>query len=519
MKKIFSFILILFSMFFIVSCDNDSSDKVKVIDVALTSEDYAYVVKKGNVDLVNDFNSFLNEIKEDGTLDEIVNKYFETNSEKIGVEYITSQNTINDEKTFIVATNCPFEPFEYIENGLIYGIDIEIARLYAIKNNLNLVVKNIDFDSIFTSVDSSYADIGMAGITITDERLALYDFTNPYFTSSQRLIVSTDNETFNNCSNVDEVESIIKNLNNEKIGYQIGTTGNWYITGDETFGFKGFSNVNPVGYKSAQLAVEDVINGQIYGVIVDEAPAKFIVNAMNDVSSFDGKWSVFISSISQKNFQQLILKGLLNTLLIAVFGLLIGIVIGTLIAIVKVSPKYKKVIRVLDKVCDVYIAIFRGTPIVVQLLLAYYVILPLLSIKGVSPLLVGIIVFGMNSGAYVAEIMRGGINSVDKGQLEAGRALGISYSKTMVKIIIPQAIKNILPTLGNEFISLIKETSVVSFITIIDLYTAFNTIGSNTYSVVFPYIFMAIIYVILFVLISLLIKVIERRFAKSDRNN
>ena len=173
----------------------------------------------------------------------------------------------------------------------------------------------------------------------------------------------------------------------------------------------------------------------------------------------------------------------------------------------------------LDKVCDVYIAIFRGTPIVVQLLLAYYVILPLLSIKGVSPLLVGIIVFGMNSGAYVAEIMRGGINSVDKGQLEAGRALGISYSKTMVKIIIPQAIKNILPTLGNEFISLIKETSVVSFITIIDLYTAFNTIGSNTYSVVFPYIFMAIIYVILVVLISLLIKVIERRFAKSDRNN
>ena len=209
--------------------------------------------------------------------------------------------------------------------------------------------------------------------------------------------------------------------------------------------------------------------------------------------NWSAKWNVFWESLQSENFRNLILKGLWNTILIAVLGLVIGIIIGTVIAIIKVAPKYKKIMKILDYICTGYIALFRGTPIVVQLLLAYYVLLPVLGIKGVDPLAVGVIVFGLNSSAYVAEIMRGGLNSVDKGQLEAGRALGLDYKTTLIKIIIPQAIKNILPTLGNEFISLIKETSVVSFITVVDLYTAFNTIGTNTYSVVIPYIFMALI--------------------------
>ena len=128
------------------------------------------------------------------------------------------------------------------------------------------------------------------------------------------------------------------------------------------------------------------------------------------------------------------------------------------------------------------------------------------------------IVFGLNSGAYVAEIMRGGLNSVDKGQLEAGRALGLSYPATMIKIVVPQALKNILPTLGNEFITLIKETSVLSFITVYDLYTALSTIGSKNYEKMVPYLVMAFIYIILVLLITLLVKMLENFFAKSDRN-
>lgn len=228
-------------------------------------------------------------------------------------------------------------------------------------------------------------------------------------------------------------------------------------------------------------------------------------------------WEVFWSVLKNDFWKQLLLKGIINTIEIAVLGLIIGIVLGTLIAIVKVSPKYKRVMRVLDKICSVYVALFRGTPMVVQLLISYYVILPLIGVKNVEAIVVGIIVFGMNSGAYVSEIMRGGFNSVDKGQMEAGRAVGLSYPVTMLKIVIPQAIKNIVPTLGNEFITLIKETSVVSFITVYDLYTVMHAIAGKTYDSIMPYLFMAVVYIAMVLLITLMIKLIEKAFAKSDR--
>lgn len=229
------------------------------------------------------------------------------------------------------------------------------------------------------------------------------------------------------------------------------------------------------------------------------------------------KFQKFFKTIGQEYFQDLLVQGLLNTIQAAVFGLIIGIAIGTLIAVVKVAPKYSKISRILDKICNVYVAIFRGTPMVVQLLLSYYVLLPTLGVKNVNSLIVGIVVFGMNSGAYVSEIMRGGINSVDKGQLEAARALGLGYSYSMLKVVVPQAVKNILPTLGNEFITLIKETSVLSFITVYDLYTALSTIGSKNYEKMVPYLVMAVIYIILVLLITLLVHVLEKHFASSEK--
>lgn len=226
---------------------------------------------------------------------------------------------------------------------------------------------------------------------------------------------------------------------------------------------------------------------------------------------------LFWSTITSDYWTKMFFSGLWNTVKIAVLGLLIGIVIGTLIAVVKVMPKYKLYARVLDKICTVYVALFRGTPMVVQLLVAYYVLLPAVGVSGVEAINVGIVVFGLNSGAYVSEIMRGGINSVDIGQLEAGRALGLSYGTTMIKTVIPQAVKNILPTLGNEFITLIKETSVVSFITVYDLYTVLKTIAAKNYEYMVPYLFMAIVYIILVLLITLLVKLIEKSLAKSDK--
>ena len=228
------------------------------------------------------------------------------------------------------------------------------------------------------------------------------------------------------------------------------------------------------------------------------------------------KWDLFVEQIIDKGGYKKVLEGLSVTVQIAIFGLIIGILVGTVIAIVKVMPKTNFFTKLLDKICVVYVAIFRGTPMVVQLLVSHYVLLPLMGIV-IDPLIEAITVFGLNSGAYVSEIMRGGIESVDKGQLEAGRALGLTFGTAMIKIVIPQAIKNILPTLGNEFITLIKETSVASFVTVIDLYSAFSLIGGAMYSYLLPYIVLALIYVLLVVIITILVRLLERRLKRSER--
>lgn len=236
------------------------------------------------------------------------------------------------------------------------------------------------------------------------------------------------------------------------------------------------------------------------------------------MGNFEQKINKFMEIFLEQNGYVKVLEGLQNTLMIAVVGLIVGILIGTLIATVRVLPKYKRLPRILNGICSFYVALFRGTPMVVQLLVFYYVLLPIMGIR-TSGEVVAMAVFGLNSGAYISEIMRSGIQSVDAGQLEAGRAVGLSFSVSMVKIVIPQAVKNILPTLGNEFISLIKETSIVSFVGAADLYVAFSYIGSNSYEFMVPYLVMAFIYIILVLLISLLVKLLERSLKKSDRRN
>ena len=236
------------------------------------------------------------------------------------------------------------------------------------------------------------------------------------------------------------------------------------------------------------------------------------------MGNFGQKWDQFVEIFTNYGGSDKVIEGLKNTLIIAVAGLLIGILIGMLIAAVRVVPKYKILPRILNGICTFYVGLFRGTPMVVQLLIFYYVLLPLLGIKMTS-VAVSILVFGLNSGAYVSEIMRSGIQSIDPGQMEAGRAVGLSFATTMRMIVIPQAVKNILPTLGNEFIMLIKDTSVVSFVGATDLYTAFNYIGTNSYEFMVPYLVMAAIYIVLVVIISIGIKITERSLRKSDRRN
>lgn len=238
-------------------------------------------------------------------------------------------------------------------------------------------------------------------------------------------------------------------------------------------------------------------------------------------------WDIFVQQFVANGGYKTVLTGLANTVIIAVFGLILGFIIGSLIAVIKVVPAYKNpVIIVLQRIGDVYVTVFRGTPMVVQLLIVHYILFPLMNIdfgdivlsqnyvvQGV--VIEAILTFALNSAAYISEIMRGGINSVDKGQLEAGRALGMSYPKAMTSIVVPQAFKNVLPTLGNEFIALIKETSVAGFISVLDLIRAFQNIANSTYEFIVPYLMLALFYLVLVLFITLLVRLLERRLKKS----
>ena len=203
-----------------------------------------------------------------------------------------------------------------------------------------------------------------------------------------------------------------------------------------------------------------------------------------------------------------ILNGLTTTVIIAFFAVIIGILIGTLVSLIRNNYEVNKKGKILNKICEIYVNVIRGTPVILQLMIIYYVIFKSVNI---NITLVGIIAFGINSGAYVSEIIRSGINSIDKGQLEAGLSLGLNYHKTMKLIILPQAIKNILPALGNEFITLLKETSVGAYIGILELTKASDIISSRTYDYFFPLIIVAIIYLIMTLGLSKLVNLMERR--------
>ena len=228
----------------------------------------------------------------------------------------------------------------------------------------------------------------------------------------------------------------------------------------------------------------------------EELKAQFILNFITD-----DRWMS-------------LLRGLVVTLKVTFFAVILGFVLGFSVAIVRDVYENTKKLKALNFLCNVYLTVIRGTPVVVQLLIIYFVIFS--SIK-IDKSIAAVLAFGINSGAYQAEIFRSGINSIPKGQMEAGRSLGFSYRQTMVNIIMPQAIKNVLPTLGNEFIVLMKETSVAGYIALEDLTKAGDIIRSRTYSAMMPFLAVALLYLIMVMFFSRLLKMFERRLAESGR--
>jgi len=223
---------------------------------------------------------------------------------------------------------------------------------------------------------------------------------------------------------------------------------------------------------------------------------------------FDKLYKTFIEG---ERYMWLV-DGLINTLIITLGALIIGVIIGMIIAITKYFCEGNKKLRIFSWLCDLYTTVIRGIPVTVLLLVFFYIIL--VAADGVT---VAIIAFGINSGAYMAELIRSGINAVDKGQMEAARSLGLSKSQAMAKIIFPQAIKNILPAIGNECIALLKETSVAGYVAIVDITRAATNIRNKTFDAVNPIILLALIYLVLVVIMTKLLAVLEKRLNRSER--
>lgn len=291
MKKLVSMVLVATCALSLTACGGSSSSSdestasssssgaktAKVIDIDLTNEEYAFGVDKDQPELLEKTNDFIAQIKEDGTLDEIFDKYFgDGEPEAIeSAEYDASKDQL------VVATNAAFEPFEYTKGDSYYGIDMEIASLLAEELGEELVIQNMDFDAVCLSVGQHKCDIAMAGLTINEERKEYVTFTDSYYEASQKLIVPSDDTTFDDCKDADDVAALLQKLTaNDSIGVQAGTTAQYYIEGDDDWGFDGLT-AECVTYKSGSLAVQDMLNGNIKYVMIDAAPASAITEAIN----------------------------------------------------------------------------------------------------------------------------------------------------------------------------------------------------------------------------------------------
>lgn len=251
----------------------------KVIEIDLTSEEYAFGVDKEQPELLEKANAFIAQIKSDGTFDEICNNYFGDGTPVA----VKSAKYDESKDQLVVATNAAFEPFEYMQGEDYYGIDMEIAAKFAEYLGVELVIQNMDFDAVCLSVGQHKCDIAMAGLTVKPEREEYVTFTDSYYSASQKLIVKSTDTEFDNCKAVADVEAILNSKDSStKIGVQTGTTGQFYCEGDADWGFTGFK-CETVGYKNGALAVQDLLNNNIDYVIIDSAPAKCITESINEM--------------------------------------------------------------------------------------------------------------------------------------------------------------------------------------------------------------------------------------------
>ena len=497
---------------------------------------------------------------------------------------LTTSSCASD--ALVVYTEAGFAPFEYVSEGSIKGVDVDIMNKVGEKLGKKVVFENVSFDAIVDAVsDGKLTNVGAAGLSITEERMEKVDFSQVYYQANLYVIYNKNNNV-NSKQMTDGNEGIYwSSLTTDKgVGVQTGTTADFFLSDEVTEG-GSLEGVNKTDYDSLDTAISD-IGLSIDFLVIDELPAKtlcenyknlsclplYYEDESGDILAYD-EYAICVTKgqtelleainevldellvedengnnqiekmvnnhlgikdektdsnlfkdmykiITIKEYRKYLIDGFVNTLIITVIAAIIGLVIGFVVAIIKIFAEDNKYLKIPSVICNIYTTVIRGTPVALQLFIMVFAILAIPGFKVTAVILT----FGINSGAYVSESIRAGILSVDKGQMEAGRALGLSRLTTMVKIIIPQAIKNVIPAIGNELIALVKETAIVSMVgstigTItFDLNQATSTINKSIANYLAPAILAALLYLFIVYGITLIIKLIERRFAESDKH-
>lgn len=464
-----------------------------------------------------------------------------------------------EKRTLTVGTNAEYAPFDYLdENGNITGFDIDLIEAIAKSQDIEIVWRDLPFDSLIGSMEAGDLDVIAAAIGPTSERKKSVDFSDVYYTGSQSIICRKGNDI-----------KTFKNLAGLKVAVLEGSTADLIASGEnQDYGIVEDAQV--VRFKNASSAVMELLNGGVDATLIDSIMAEnfcgqteglmqtvvkgtendsvfcvqkgnsemlTIINTglveIRENGTYDeiyekyfggGEESTVVMDSPSKGFLDTMkfvfvdgnrwkyyVKGLGITLLVSLFSVVFGVLLGLIVAIIRINEERKNKKTIGGTIAAVYVDIIRGTPSVLQLMIIYFV-----AFHSRLGFIAAVVSFGINSGAYVSEVIRGGIQSIDRGQMEAGRSLGLSYGDTMRFIVIPQAVKNILPAMGNEFIQLIKETSILGYVGIMDLTKAANYVSSRTYQMFIPLVVAGIIYYLIVKILTCLLRKFERGLRKSD---
>lgn len=465
------------------------------------------------------------------------------------------------EKRITVGTNAEYAPFEYLDSdGQLIGFDIELMNAIAKEEGVVVEWVDLPFDALLGSIETGDIQVIAAAIGPTTERERSVDFSDVYYSGSQSIVYRAGEEFKD-----------FEDIKGKTIAVLEGSQSDLIASGENTeYGVvegakvKRFKNatsaIMELKNKAADVVIIDTIMAELYckqmeGIISvavegTEEDTVFCIKKGNDeVTEFinsglkkvkeDGTYeqiyekyfsgekdeNTLVKDVEEEqgfvgilkfifideNRWQYYMKGLGTTLLISFLSVFVGVVLGLLVAMIRIHADRKKKRTISSIVASLYVDIVRGTPSVLQLMIIYFAVF-----HSRAGIIAAVVSFGINSGAYVSEVIRGGIQAVDKGQIEAGRSLGLNYKDTMRFIVIPQAIKNILPAMGNEFIQLIKETSILGYVGIVDLTKAASYVSSRTYQMFIPLVAAGVIYYFIVKALSILLKNLERRMRESD---